>query len=336
MELFQLAASIQNLHPAYFIAFAAVVLLVYYFARVIFVNGVTCRSKERLEGKTAIITGGNTGIGKEVALDLARRGARVIIACRDVAKGRRAADEIERLTGNNNVTTKRLDLASFESVRNFVEKILEQEEKIHILIDNAGVMFVPYQLSKDGYELQFAVNHLGHFLLTNLLLDRIKESAPSRIVVVSSLGHLVGSLDFKDMMWKKRYNSQLSYCRSKLANVMFARELAKRLAGTGVTVCSLHPGTVHTEITRYFFSGWLVFLKPLAHVSMYLFTKTPKQGAQTTIHCAVAREVEGVSGKYWDDSAIKVPSRAARDDDGCTKLWEYSVRLVGLAGDKED
>ena len=235
--------------------------LVYVFCRIFFINGVPCRSKERLDGKTVIVTGGNTGIGKATAQDLSERGARVILACRDMVKGRSAMEEIREKTGNNNLAVRKLDLASCKSIRAFAEQILREEPQINILINNAGVMFVPYQLTEDGFELTFGVNHLGHFLLTNLLLDQIKASAPSRILVVASLGHLVGYLDFGDMMWKKRYNSQLAYARSKLANIMFVKELAKRLVGTGVTVCSLHPGTINTELTRYFLNGWMIFLK---------------------------------------------------------------------------
>lgn len=235
--------------------------LVYVFCRIFFINGVPCRSKERLDGKTVIVTGGNTGIGKATAEELSERGARVILACRDMVKGRSVMEEIKEKTGNNNLAVRKLDLASCKSIRAFAEQILREEPHIDILINNAGVMFVPYQLTEDGFELTFGVNHLGHFLLTNLLLDRIKASAPSRILVVASLGHLVGYLDFGDMMWKKRYNSQLAYARSKLANIMFVKELGKRLVGTGVTVCSLHPGTINTEITRYFLSGWMIFLK---------------------------------------------------------------------------
>ena len=159
--------------------------------------------------------------------------------------------EVCQRSGSDNVLFRQLDLASCKSIRSFANKILSEEQEINILINNAGVMFVPYMLTEEGFETHFGVNHLGHFLLTNLLLDRIKESAPSRIVTVSSLAHVMGYLDFQDMMWSKRYQSQSAYCRSKLANVMFSRELAKRIAGSGVTVCSLHPGTVYTELTRY-------------------------------------------------------------------------------------
>ena len=249
------------LDPLYLVGFVALLLIFYYVLRVYKVNGVPCRSRQRLDGKTVIITGGNTGIGKEVALDLAKRGGRVVIACRDMRKGATAQKEIKEESGNENVILKKLDLASIQSIHEFTNQVLREEPHIHVLICNAGVMFTPYGRTEDGFELQFGINHLGHFLLTNLLLDRIKESAPSRIVVVSSLAQFTGYLDFDDMMWTKRYNPQLAYCRSKLANVMFARELAKRVKGSGVTVCSLHPGTVYTEITRYFFSGWLIVLK---------------------------------------------------------------------------
>ena len=167
-------------------------------------NGVKCPSNARLVGKTVVITGGNTGIGKMTAKELAARGGKIIIACRDAKKGDAAVEEIVKETANENVFFKRLDLASCASVRRFAEDILRTEPQIDVLLLNAGVMFTPYQVTEDGFEFQFGVNHLGHFLLTHLLLDRLKASAPSRVVVVSSLGHRMGTLDFDDMMWKKR------------------------------------------------------------------------------------------------------------------------------------
>ena len=166
-------------------------------------NGVKCPSRARIDGKTVIITGGNTGIGKVTALELAKRGGCIIIACRDAKKGADAVAEIKNVSGNDSIFFRSLDLASCTSVRKFAQDVLKTEARIDVLLLNAGVMFTPYQLTEDGYELQFGVNHLGHFLLTYLLLDRIKESAPSRVVVVSSLGHRVGTLDYDDMMWKK-------------------------------------------------------------------------------------------------------------------------------------
>ena len=243
--------SFLGLSPLHLVLLVVLVVVLLAAWRVYFVNGVPCRSKERMDGKTVIITGGNTGIGKETALELARRGARVILGCRDESRGEAAVREIKKKSLSEHVVFRKLDLASLMSVRRFCERVLKEEDKIHVLINNAGVMFPPYTQTEDGYELSLAVNHLGHFLLTNLLLDRIKDSSPSRILIVSSHAHYFGSLDFEDMMWSKRYQPQLAYCRSKLANVMFARELAKRLAGTGVTVYALHPGTVNTELVRH-------------------------------------------------------------------------------------
>lgn len=177
----------------------------YYLMRHFFIDGVTCPSKAKIDGKTVVITGGNTGIGKETALELACRGGRVIIACRDTRKGNAAVQEIREASGNEQVFCKKLDLASNQSIRNFTQDILQEESCLDILILNAGVMWTPFSHTEEGYEMQFGVNHLGHFLLTHLLLDRMKENAsPSRIVVVSSLAHQIGYLDFEDMMWEKR------------------------------------------------------------------------------------------------------------------------------------
>ena len=219
----------------------------------------SCRSKKRLDGKTAIVTGANTGIGKETAIDLAKRGARVIVACRDEKRGSDAVRDIKAASKSEEVMMKKLDLASLASVRQFSEEILQEESHIDLLINNAGVMLCPYRLTEDGFEMQFGTNHLGHFLLTNLLLDRIKESAPSRIVTVSSTANYRGSLDFDNMMWANGgYSALGSYTRSKLANVMFSRELAKRLEGTGVSTYSLHPGVINTDLFRHMVAGWKI------------------------------------------------------------------------------
>ncbi|XP_043930002.1 retinol dehydrogenase 12-like isoform X2 [Protopterus annectens] len=197
-----------------------------------FAAGGVCVSTARLDGKTVIITGANTGIGKETARDLAKRGARIIIACRDVIKGEIAAQEVIAETGNKQVIVRKLDLADSSSVKQFAEKILKEEQHLHILINNAGVMMCPYSKTVDGFEMQFGVNHLGHFLLTFLLLDLIKRSAPARIVNVSSLAHLFGRINFSDLQSEKNYDSGRAYCQSKLANVLFTRELARRLEET--------------------------------------------------------------------------------------------------------
>ena len=216
-----------------------------------FAGGV-CRSKEMLDGKTVIITGGNTGIGKETAIDLAKRNARVIIACRNQEKGKKAEVDIRRESRSNNVHFHQMDLSSFKSIRKFANEVLSEESRIDILINNAGVMYCPFGKTEDGFETQFGVNYLGHFLLTNLLLDKIKQAPEGRIVVMSSLGHgLTLKPDLNTINSEARYSSFYAYNKSKLANVLFTKALAKRLTGTNVTANSLHPGAVNTELMRH-------------------------------------------------------------------------------------
>ena len=290
-------------------------------------QGPKCQTNKSLKGKTVIITGGNTGIGKETAVDLAGRGARVIIGCRNLEKGKEALKEIQERSGSSSVFLEQIDLASLESVRTFSDKILNSEPRLDILINNAGVMGCPYQKTQDGFEMQFGVNHLGHFLLTLLLLDRLKRSQPSRIINVSSSAHRMGSgkINFDDIHFEKSYSSWGAYFNSKLANVLFTRELSRRLEGTHVTVNALHPGAVTTELQRHSFLSSALF-SPLL---WYTF-KTAEQGAQTSIHCAVSEEMEGVSGKYLKDCAIVEPSKGAQDDEAAKKLWDLSMKLVGL------
>ena len=213
-----------------------------------------CRSKARLAGKTVIITGANTGIGKETAIDMAKRQARVIMACRSVERGEKAAEEVRRASGSSNVVFQQLDLASLTSVRRFCERVLKEEPRIDILINNAGIMACPYWKTEDGFEMQFGVNHLGHFLLTNLLLDRLKEAPAARIVNVSSSGYKFAKcINFDDINInsEQSYNPWQAYCQSKLANILFTRSLAKRLEGTNVFTNCLHPGVIRTELGRH-------------------------------------------------------------------------------------
>lgn len=295
-----------------------------------FAGGV-CRSKARLDGKTVIITGANTGIGKETAIDLASRGAKVILACRNVMRAERAATDIMKKSNNQNVVVKILDLASLDSIHKFANNINKSEPKIDILINNAGIMMCPYWKTQDDFEMQFGVNHLGHFLLTNLLLDKIKSSAPARIINVSSRAHTrTDKLDFDDLNSENNYNSMAAYRKSKLANVLFTRELSRRLQGTNVTANSLHPGVVNTELTRYLPQSVPLYFRVLFAPIIYLIGKTPLQGAQTTIYCAVDESLANVTGKYFSDCAIKEESKAAQDDEAAKKLWEVSEKLVGL------
>ena len=213
-------------------------------------------SQVKLDGKTVIITGANTGIGLETAVDLAKRNARVILACRSVERGETAAVEVRKRSGNDNVVFVQLDLASLDSVRKFSTKILEEEPQIDILINNAGVMALPERrLTKDGFEMQFGTNHLGHFLLTNLLLDRIKEAPSARIVNVGALLyklHKEYNFDGINSKDPSRFSgiTNRAYIQSKLANVLFTLGLHKRLEGTNVCVNVLHPGVIKTELAR--------------------------------------------------------------------------------------
>ncbi|XP_019935600.1 retinol dehydrogenase 13 [Paralichthys olivaceus] len=291
--------------------------------------GRVCRSKVRLDGKTVLITGANTGIGKETAVDMAQRGARVILACRDMTRACIAADDIRQKSGNGNVVVKKLDLSSLQSIRDLAKDVEENEEHLDILINNAGIMMCPQWKTEDGFEMQFGVNHLGHFLLTNCLLDLLKKSAPSRVVIVSSLAHEKGHINFDDINLDKDYEPKKSYRQSKLANVLFCRELAARLQGTGVTVYSLHPGVIRTELGRHILPTFSLLVRIIAKpITMLL--KNPWEGAQTTIYCAVDESLANVSGLYYSDCAPKTPAPQALDDAAAKKLWDLSASMVGL------
>ncbi|KAG7216048.1 hypothetical protein INR49_007800 [Caranx melampygus] len=252
--------------------------------------GGVCRSKARLDGKVILITGGNTGIGKETAVDLARRGARVILACRDMDRANKAAEDVRKKSGNDNVIVKKLDLASLQSVRQLAKDVLASEERLDVLINNAGIMSCPKWQTEDGFEMQFGVNHLGHFLLTNCLLDLLKKSTPSRIVNVSSLAHE---------------------------------------RGTGVTTYSLHPGVIRTELGRHFWPTMPLW-KRVVYTPLMFLIKSPTEGAQTTIFCAVEESLQNQSGLYYSDCAPKTAAPQGLDDEAAKKLWALSASMVGL------
>ncbi|XP_069948214.1 retinol dehydrogenase 13 isoform X2 [Cherax quadricarinatus] len=293
-------------------------------------GGSKYNGSESLNGKTVIITGANTGIGKETALEMALRHARVIMACRDMDKCREARKDIALASRNKYIYCQECDLASQESIRNFAKMVNEKEARVDILINNAGVMRCKKSFTKEGIELQFGTNHIGHFLLTNLLLDKLKASAPSRIINVSSVAHMRGSINFSDLNGDKNYGEGQAYAQSKLANILFTRELAERLEGTGVTSNAIHPGIVFTDIGRHMGinNSWIakIFLFPL----LWLFLKTPRQGAQTTIYAALNSELENVSGKYFSNKAEAEVSEAAQDRAAAKRLWAISEHWTGL------
>ena len=217
------------------------------------IAGGVCTSQTKLDGKTVIITGANSGIGLETAVDMAKRNARVILACRSVERGKAAVADVKKRSGYNNVVFVQLDLGSLDSVRAFAAKILEDEPHIDILINNAGVMMIPKRTrTQDGFEMQFGVNHLGHFLLTNLLLDRIKDAPSARIVNLSSSAQgYAGKFDFDNLNSERSYSPMGAYCASKLANVLFTRSLAKRLEVSGITTNAVDPGVIKTGLQQH-------------------------------------------------------------------------------------
>lgn len=283
-----------------------------------------------LRGKTIIVTGANSGIGKATAAELLRRQGRVIMACRDRERAEKAALEIQQETGpdRGELVIKLLDLASLKSVRNFCEEILKEEPKIDVLINNAGIYQCPYTQTEDGFEMQFGVNHLGHFLLTNLLLDLLKRSAPSRIIVVSSKLYKYGEINFDDLNSEKSYDKAFAYSRSKLANLLFTLELSHKLEETGVTVNALTPGIVRTNLGRHVYIPMLV--KPLFNLASWAFFKSPEEGAQTSIYLACAPDVEGVQGKCFANCQEEQLLDKATDEEVAKRLWDISEVLVGM------
>ncbi|XP_037837446.1 dehydrogenase/reductase SDR family member 13-like isoform X2 [Kryptolebias marmoratus] len=310
--------------------FAGVVIVAYIF-RCFVVIGKKCTSKVKLHGKTVIVTGSNTGIGKTTAIDLAKRGARVILACRSKQRGEAALQEIKRESGSNQVVFMQLDLGSLKSVRSFAETFLKSEPRLDILINNAGVLM--HGRTEDGFELMFGVNHLGHFLLTNLLLERLKECGPSRIVNVSSLAQNFGKIDFNCLNSHKALRLGTSftqmfqiYSDSKLCNVLFTYELAKRLQGTNVTCYSLHPGSIKTEVLKDINPFVQMLLTPISS----FFIKNTTQGCQTTLHCALQKGIEHLSGRYFSNCTVKEVRAKAKDDAAPKKLWEMSEKFCQL------
>jgi Dehydrogenases with different specificities (related to short-chain alcohol dehydrogenases) len=278
-----------------------------------------------MTGKVCIVTGANSGIGKVTALELARMGARIVMVCRDRARGEAALAEIKQATGNDQLELMLCDLSSQADIRRFADEFKATHSRLDVLVNNAGVYLRKRQTTVDQLEATFAINHLGYFLLTNLLLDLLKQSAPSRIVNVSSGAHASGHINFDDLQGEKSYSGVKAYCNSKLANILFTRELARQLAGTQVTANCLHPGAVATGIFRS-------LPRPLEAL-IKLVTMSPEKGAQTTIYLASSPAVETVTGKYFVKCAEARPSTEAQDDQIASRLWAESARLTHLQAD---
>jgi NAD(P)-dependent dehydrogenase (short-subunit alcohol dehydrogenase family) len=274
--------------------------------------------------KTIIITGANSGIGLETAVGVAAQGMHVVMACRNPEKGATALAEVQRRAGSSEVELMSLDLASFTSIRGFAKEALDRFDHIDVLVNNAGAVSRARVETAEGFEQTFGVNHLGHFLLTDLLRERIAATPGARIVVVASDAHrfAFGGLDFDDLQSKAHYHGFLVYARSKLANILFTRELARRLDGTGVTANSVHPGFVASNFGRSDTLG------KLGMIAGRPFAINSERGARTSIFLATDSSLDGITGEYWYKGAQKRPNNAARDDDAARRLWEVSERLV--------
>jgi NAD(P)-dependent dehydrogenase (short-subunit alcohol dehydrogenase family) len=278
-----------------------------------------------LTGRICVITGANRGIGRATAEGLAELGASLVLVCRRHEDGERVAREI---SAGENTTPDVIaaDLSSHASIRRAASEIQGRYPRLHVLINNAGIIPRRREVTVDGLEMQFAVNHLAYFLFTNLLLPQLKAGAPSRIINVSSGAHSHARLDFADLQSERGYHPKEVYCRTKLANILFTYELARRLRGSGVTVNCLTPGVVATRMLADYMG-----VARAGHGMDSTFGATPEEGAQTSIYLASSPDVEGVTGKYFDDMKPTASSRESHDAAIARRLWDVSERLTGLS-----
>ncbi|PRP82739.1 retinol dehydrogenase 11-like [Planoprotostelium fungivorum] len=282
-----------------------------------------------LSGKNVIVTGGNAGIGLVTARELAKLGASVTIACRDPTRAQNAVEELSKVGAN--VQTLPLDLASFESVQTFAKSYGEKHDALHILVLNAGIMALPERkTTKDGLEMQMGTNHFGHFLLTGLLMDRLKAAQGARVVTVASSAHQMASLDLDDLQSEKNYSKWKAYGNSKLANVLFAKELQKRSDANGwkIDAFSVHPGVIGTDLWNHNSGVQGAFLR-----FGRKFMRDTEEGAKTSLYCAVDRDAEKNKGGYFSDCAPKSGTSATRDDELAAGLWEKSEDICKVKYD---
>lgn len=278
-------------------------------------------------GKTIVVTGATSGLGLEASAQLARRGARVVMVGRDAHRTDAAAADVAARSGSREVSRFVCDFSSQASIRRLAEAFRARHDRLHVLVNNAGGVNKTRRVTADGLEMTFAVNHLGYFLLTNLLLDLLVRSAPARVVTVASIGHRRGTLDFEDLGFERGgYSIMKAYQRSKLANVLFASELASRLAGADVTSNSLHPGSVATNI----WSGAPLWAKPIIALLLRPRFLSAEKGAERIVQLAASPELEGVTGRYYEDGRETAPAPLACDARLGRRLWDVSAALVGL------
>jgi NAD(P)-dependent dehydrogenase (short-subunit alcohol dehydrogenase family) len=275
--------------------------------------------------KVCLITGGNAGIGRETAFSLAKMGMSVVIVCRDYLKGKEATEYLRRAANNKRVSFIVADLSSQAQIHSLSEEFRKRYNRLDILINNAGVVMQKRMLTEDGYEYQLAVNHLAPFLITNLLIDLLIDSAPSRIINVASQTHWNARINLKDLNSSGHYDPHEVYAVTKLMNILFTFKLAGMLRGTGVTANCLHPGAVNTNLLFEYHGK-----SPWKHFFSLLINSSPAKGARTPVFLAASPDVEGVSGKYFANMREKETAPAALDTRLADKLWEISSRLCGV------
>ena len=284
-----------------------------------------------MKGKVVVVTGSNVGIGLETAVGVAALEATTILACRNRTKAEAAAREVTQRTWNDDVHVVDLDLSDLATVRKAADEVLAGWGRLDVLVNNAGGVWSERRLTAQGFEQTFGVNHLGHFYLTNLLLDRLRGSAPARVVNVTSVGHHAAfrGMRFDDLQSERRYDSMEAYSRSKLANLLFTRELARRLAGTGVTANAVHPGPVRSGFGM---DGDLTGLQGWGMRVVRPFEISARRGAKTSLYVATSPELAGETGLYWARSKPGHMSRQARNDGAAARLWHESERLLESVG----
>lgn len=275
-----------------------------------------------MKGRVCLVTGASSGIGYVTALELAKMGATVVMVNRDPGRGERARAEVAAKSGNANVELLPCDLSSQRQIRALADEFKRRHDRLHVLVNNAAIVPAKRTLTGDGLEKQFAVNHLGYFLLTGLLLDTIKASSPARIVSVSSGMHRQAGVDFANLQAEKGYGPMEQYALTKLLNLLFAFELARRLEGSGVTSNALTPGFTATSIGREYHFVTRAVMRTMA--------QSKEKGAETSIYIASSPEVEGINGEYFEKKAVANVSPEARDRDKALKLWILSEKLTGL------
>lgn len=278
-----------------------------------------------MQGKTVVVTGATSGIGAVAADRLAQKGARIVFIARDRERGQETLKHLQAIAGHDNHAVHYADLMKLSEQKRVAKAIADSEPKIDVLINNAGALFNTRQETEDGLEKTFALNHMSYFTVTNLLLDKLKATPGARIVSTASDAHKGAKLDFGDLQSQKRFSGFGVYGKSKLCNILFTRELARRLAGTGVTANCLHPGFVGTRFGDQS-GGVLSFLVKIAKN----FALTPEQGAQTIIYLASSPAVDGKSGGYYVKSALATPTKEAQNDTDAKKLWDASAKIAGV------